>query len=112
MQETVFVISGDTLGRGSDELGRQLMGKFILQLATQSPRPHAVVFYNSGVKLLADNSTCLEGIRTLEHDGVEILACGTCAGFFTIIDRIAAGRIADMREIVATIIAAAKVVTV
>jgi len=88
------------------------MNKFILQLATQSPKPNAVVFYNAGVKLLADDSTCLEGVRTLEHDGVEILACGTCAGFFGITTRVAAGRITDMREIVATIIAAAKVVTV
>lgn len=112
MQETVVVVSGDTLGRGSDELGRQLIGKFILQLATQSPRPHAVVFYNSGVKLLTDSSACLEGVRTLEHDGVEILACGTCAGHFEVTDRIAVGRITDMREIVATIIAAAKTVTV
>jgi len=112
VQDTVFVVTGDTLGRGSDELGRQLMAKFILQLATQSPRPHAVVFYNAGVKLIADDSTCLEGIRTLEHDGVEILACGTCTGYFGITDRVAAGRVTDMREIVATIIAAAKVVTV
>ena len=112
MQDTVFVVTGDTLGRGSDELGRQLMAKFILQLSTQSPKPHVVIFYSAGVKLLVSDSTYLDGLRTLEHDGVEILACGTCAGYFGLTDRIAVGRLSDMREIVATIIAAAKVVTV
>ena len=112
MHDTVFILSSDTLGRGNDDLGRQLMGKLVLQLATQSPKPHTIVFYNAGVKLLTGDSTCLEGLRAIEHDGTELLACGTCAGFFGITDRIAVGRVTDMREIVATLAAASKVVTV
>jgi len=110
--ETVFIISSGTFGRGDDELGRQLMAKFVLQLSTQTPRPHAIVFYNAGVKLLADDSPCLGGFRTLEHDGTDLLACGTCVDFFQLRGRIAAGHVTDMREIVAAIHAAPKVVTV
>ena len=65
-KETVFIISSDTLGRGSDDLGRQLMAKFVLQLSTQDPKPHAVVFYNAGVKLLAEGSPCVDGLRSLD----------------------------------------------
>ena len=108
----VFVIASETLGRGSEELGRQLMAKFVLQLSTQTPRPHAIVFYNAGVKLLADDSPCLEGFRSLEHDGTDLLACGTCVDFFQLRGRIAVGHVTDMREIVAAIHAAPKVVTV
>jgi selenium metabolism protein YedF len=111
-RETVFVVSGDTLGRGSDELGRQLMAKFVLQLSTQSPKPHAVVFYNAGVKLLAEGSPCVDGLRSLEHDGTDLLACGTCMDFFDLRGRLAVGHVTDMREIVAVIRAAPKTVTV
>lgn len=111
-RNTVFIISSDTLGRGSDDLGRQLMAKFVLQLSTQAPKPHAIAFYNAGVKLLAEGSSCLEGFRTLEHDGTDLLACGTCVDFFQVRGQIAVGHVTDMREIVATIHAAPKVVTV
>ncbi|MCX6549405.1 MAG: sulfurtransferase-like selenium metabolism protein YedF [Acidobacteria bacterium] len=110
--DTVFVITSETLGRGDDELGRQLMAKFVLQLSQQRPKPHAVLFYNAGVKLLTHNSASLDGFRAIEHDGVDLVACGTCVDFFAIRDVLAAGRISDMREIVATINAAAKVVTI
>lgn len=109
---TVFVVSSDALGTGSDELGRQLMAKCVLQLSTQSPKPHAIAFYNAGVKLLAEGSPCLEGFRTLERDGTDLLACGTCVDFFQLRGQIAVGHVTDMREIVAAIHAAPKVVTV
>lgn len=110
--ETVFIISSDRLGRGDKDLGRQLMAKFVQQLQTQSPKPHAIVFYNSGVRLLTTGSRCLDGLRSLEHDGTDLLACGTCIDHYRLRDQIAAGHITDMREIVAAIQAAPKVVTV
>jgi selenium metabolism protein YedF len=108
---TVFVISSDRLGRGDKDLGRQLMAKFVQQLQTQSPKPQAVLFYNAGVKLLVNGSPCLDGWRTLEHDGTDLLACGTCVDHYRLRDQVAAGHITDMREIVAAINAAPKVVT-
>ena len=111
-EESVFVISGDTLGRGNDDLGRKLMGKLVLQLSTQVPKPHALVFYNAGVKLVAEGSTCLEGLRTLDEEGAELLVCGTCVDFYQLTGRIAVGRVTDMREIFSSINRAPKVVTV
>jgi hypothetical protein len=64
------------------------------------------------VRLLARQSACLEGFRSLEHDGTELVACGTCVDYFKLRGDLAAGRVSDMREIVATMSAAAKVVTV
>ena len=110
--QTAFLFTADTLGRGDDDLGRQLMAKFVLQLSQQTPKPHAVLFYNAGVRLLVEGSPCLDGFRALEHDGVDLVACGTCVDYFHLRDRLAAGRISDMREVVATLNAAAKVITV
>ena len=110
--ETVFVISSDRLGRGDKNLGRQLMAKFVQQLQTQSPKPHAILLYNAAVKLLANGSPCLDGLRSLEHDGTDLLACGTCVDHYRLRGQLGAGHVTDMREIVATINAAPKVVTI
>ena len=111
-KDTVFIISSDRLGHGSEELGAQLMAKFVQQLATLPDKPHAIVLYNGGVRLLTADSPCVEGFRHLEHDGTDLLACGTCVDFYQLRERIAAGHVTDMRAIVAAIQAAPKVVTV
>jgi selenium metabolism protein YedF len=110
--ETVFVIASDRMGRGDKDLGRQLMAKFVQQLQTQSPKPRAMLFYNAGVKLLVNGSHCLDGLRHLEHDGTDLLACGTCVDHFGLRGQLGAGHVTDMREIVATMNAAPKVVTI
>ena len=110
-RHTLYLITSDVFGRGDDDLGRQLMAKFVLQLSQQAPKPDAIAFYNAGVKLLGAQSACLEGFRALEHEGTDLIACGTCVDYFKLRDQIAVGRISDMREIVATMNAAAKVVT-
>ena len=107
-----FLITGDTLGRGDEELGRQLMGKFLQQLAAQSPKPFVVAFYNTGVKLLATDSPWLEGIRALESHGADLIVCGTCVDYFKLREKLGAGRVSDMREIVATALRTARVITV
>jgi selenium metabolism protein YedF len=111
-RDTLYIINTDLFGRGDDGLGRQLMAKFVLQLSQQTPKPHAIVFYNAGVKLLARSSPCADGFKALEHEGVDLIACGTCVDFFTLRDQIVAGRVSDMREIVATMNASATVITV
>ena len=111
-RDTLYIINTDTFGRGDDELGRQLMAKFVLQLSQQTPKPHAIAFYNAGVKLLTHTSACVDGFKALEHDGVDLIACGTCVDFFKLRDEIRVGRVSDMRDIVATMNASATVITV
>jgi intracellular sulfur oxidation DsrE/DsrF family protein len=108
----MFVITSDGLGRGDDGLGRRLMMKFVQQLATISPRPHVVAFYNAGVNLLLPSAPEADTLKTLEADGVDLIACGTCLDHFQIRGTIATGRVSDMREIVTTMAASEKVVTV
>jgi intracellular sulfur oxidation DsrE/DsrF family protein len=107
----LYIINSDTIGRGHEGLGRQLMAKIVAQLLQQTPRPDAIAFYNSGVKLLAHKSLYLDGFRALEEAGVDLIACGTCVDEFKLRDDLGAGRVSDMREIVATMNAAVKVVT-
>jgi selenium metabolism protein YedF len=109
---TTVMMTGETLGRGDDNLGRILMTKFVRQLSVLKPKPEVVIFYNAAVRLLSRDSPYLEAFREMEHAGVELFACGTCAEHFGLTERIGAGRVTDMREIAATMLTSDRVVTV
>lgn len=109
---TMIVVTSDTLGRGDDGLGGRLAVKFLHQLTSLPDKPQVLGFYNAGVKLLAGSSPALEALKALEGEGVELIACGTCVDHFGLRDALAVGRISDMREIVTTMLASAKVLTV
>jgi selenium metabolism protein YedF len=92
----VVAISSEIMGQGDDELGRNLMKSFFIALSCLDTMPSAVVFYNSGAKLAADNSGVIEILHEIEKKGVEILICGTCADHFKLAKSINIGRIVDM----------------
>lgn len=109
---TALFIGTDTMGRGSDELGRMLLGAFFQTLLEMEPRPRRIIFMNTGVKLTAEGSGVLEQLTQLEKSGSELLVCGTCLDFFRIKDRIRVGRISNMFEITGTLLDSEKIITV
>jgi selenium metabolism protein YedF len=109
---TVYLVTSDTLGRGSEELGAVLMVSFLRKLWAAPVKPEAIVFYNAGVKLLAEGAPALDAIDGLARAGVDLAACGTCIKHFGLGERLHAGRVSDMQEIVGLLGAAEKVVTV
>ena len=111
--KTAFIINSDVLGTGPEELGKKLMGSFLRKVCAQEDKPDTIIFYNTGVKLLAKGvSDVLDALGILQDAGVDLLGCGTCADYFSIKDKITAGRIGSMDDIVAVISKADKVVTV
>lgn len=112
MGHRLVVVNSEELGDGSGELGSKLMGSFLRKLCTASPKPEVMLFYNSGVKLLAEGSHVLDALTVLSDAGVDIVACGTCAGYYGIADRMAVGRISDMGEVVSQMLQSEVVVTV
>ncbi|MEN6616105.1 MAG: sulfurtransferase-like selenium metabolism protein YedF [Syntrophorhabdus sp.] len=93
-------IDGETIGRGSDELGRVLMRSFLNTIKELEIRPWRMAFINSGVKLVASDSEYIGILNEIQGLGVEIIACGTCLDYFNLKDKIAVGRIGNMFEIV------------
>ena len=61
-----------------------------------------MIFYNTGVKLTMQESEVLEDLKKLESEGVQLLVCGTCLNYFEIKDKLAAGTISNMYDIVDT----------
>jgi selenium metabolism protein YedF len=109
--DVIYVISSDSMGRGSDQLGWALLQTFVQTIKDVTPLPTKIVLYNSGVKLVTSESGALEALRQLQAKGVEILACGTCLDFFQLKSALQVGQISNMHEIMSTMATADKIVS-
>ncbi|MDD5094339.1 MAG: sulfurtransferase-like selenium metabolism protein YedF [Dehalococcoidia bacterium] len=107
---TVLLIGSDTFGRGSDELGQLLMRSFLHTLNETSTLPDRIICLNSGAKLVVEGSQVLDDLCALSEKGIEILACGTCLGYYEIKDKVAVGRISNMYDIASALLGAGKII--
>lgn len=107
----IYVISSDSMGRGSEELGWALLQTYIQTIKDVSPLPEKILLYNSGVKLVTEDSGALDAFRELQTQGVEILACGTCLDFFKLKSAIQVGQISNMYDIMHSMASADKIVS-
>ena len=64
------------------------------------------------VRLAIDGARTVDDLRVLADRGVDVMACGTCLGYFDLTDRLAAGRITNMYDIAQVLLDAGKVVHV
>lgn len=108
---TVVIINSDTLGRGNEEVGQTLLGTFLRKLLASMQPPDAIVFYNSGVKLLTRGSYFIDVLEALEQKGVDLLACGTCVYRVCEQKSLLVGRISNMDEISEILLKAQKTIT-
>ncbi|WP_435307755.1 sulfurtransferase-like selenium metabolism protein YedF [Sebaldella termitidis] len=106
----VLAIASNKMGHGDDKLGKILIKSFIHVLTESEKVAGTIVFYNSGVLLAENDSACLDDLKLLEKNGVEILLCGTCADYYNISDKISAGKISNMRVIVEKLENAGKII--
>jgi selenium metabolism protein YedF len=101
----VYLITSDTLGRGSAELGAILMKSFLYTVLESEPLPRAMLFINGGVNLTTSGSPVLDHLEALAARGVSILSCGTCLDYFDRKDKLAVGGVTNMFTIVAELAA-------
>ncbi len=107
----VLVIPGESMGRGDAELGQILIRGFVHTLGEVQPLPDTIIFFNSGVKLVVEGSPVQEDLRALHERGVEILACGTCLGYYELKEKVVVGEVSNMYTIAETMLSAGKVVS-
>ncbi|OHD64177.1 MAG: hypothetical protein A2176_00870 [Spirochaetes bacterium RBG_13_51_14] len=108
----VLAISQDVMGNGDDELGRILIKSFFHTLAETPPVPDAIIFFNSGVKLVVEGSEIIDDIKNLELKGAKILACGTCLDYFKMKDKLKAGAVSNMYDIKELMLGAGSTITI
>lgn len=107
-----ILISKNTMGSGSDELGAILIKGFIFSLTELDVIPKTLIFLNSGVKLTVEGSNVLKDLNTLHDKGTEIFSCGTCLNYYSLTDNLAAGEITDMYNISQMLNNSGKVITI
>ncbi len=110
-EKLVYLISRDTLGHGSKDLGAVLMKSFLYTLGEKEPLPKAIMFINSGVQLTVEGSPVLEHLKTLASRGVSIMSCGTCLDYYKLKDKLAVGTVTNMYSIVDELSAAERAIT-
>lgn len=108
----VVAVSRDTMGEGSQELGKILIKGFIFALKELNPPPTHIVFFNSGAFLTSSDSNSLEDLRALEAAGTVVLTCGTCTNYYEITEKLGVGQIANMYDIVTTMAGAKRLINI
>jgi len=107
---TVVVISSNKMGEGDSDLGAILIKGFFTALSEVEPLPSEVIFYNSGVLLLPQESGIKASLEKLRSNGVKITACGTCVDFYGIKEKLTIGTISNMFNILSSLNAASKII--
>jgi selenium metabolism protein YedF len=98
MSNKVFLIQGEGLGRGDEQLGSLLMSNFFRLLGENEDKPGTMIFWNAGARLVCEGSPVLNRLKLLEEQGVELLACATCLEHFELTDKLAVGKPTNMMK--------------
>ena len=104
MQSKVILIQSERLGKGDDQLGTMLMANFLRLLGESKEKPETLVFWNTGVRLVCEDSYILGHLKRLEDQGVEILACTTCLEYFDLVDKLKVGKPTTMVKSIQSIL--------
>jgi selenium metabolism protein YedF len=108
----IIIFGKDRLGEGSEDLGNMLIGGMLTTLTETGRVPDQMIFINSGINLVVENSPVLDLLKKLEDEGSEILACGTCLDYFEKTEHLKVGRISNMLEILESMTSYSKVINI
>ena len=109
---TVVLFTRNGLGDAPEELQQALAGKFLSLILEGGDLPGKILFYTEGVKLACAGSPVLEQLRRFETQGVELVLCKTCLDFFSLTEKVQAGIVGGMVDILEALHQAEKVISV
>lgn len=110
--QTCLFVTREVIGGGDDELGGKLMLNFLGTLPEMGDALWRIVLVNGGVKLACEGHPCLEKLQALAEAGVSVLVCGTCLGFFGLMEQKRVGETTNMLDVVTSLNLAAKVIEI
>jgi selenium metabolism protein YedF len=106
-----FLLTRNTLGSGSEELGAILMKAFFVSMLELPQQPRAIMLLNSGVYLAVENSPVLAALQELSQRGVSVMVCGTCLDYFSLKEKLAVGSVTNMYSILTELTGAGRAIT-
>ncbi len=100
LTDTVILINRCGMGHAGPELQLKLMETYFKLLVENDYLPAAICLYTDGVRLAVEGSPVLAELKSLEAKGVRLILCGTCLGFFNLMDKVAVGIVGGMTDII------------
>lgn len=111
MKDTVILVTSNGMGKAEEKLQLTLIGKYFDLLLQNESLPTAICFYTEGVKLVCESSPVIEKLRTLESRSVRLIVCSTCLNYFELQEKVQAGIVGGMGDIIEAQMKAEKVIT-
>lgn len=108
---TVIFLAKDTFGEGDPEFSRTLLNLFLQSVLESGHEPRAILMANTGVKLMAADSSAVQVLDDFRARGCEVLACGLCVEFYGLKDVVPKDQVTNMFAIVEYLFAADKVLS-
>jgi sulfur relay (sulfurtransferase) complex TusBCD TusD component (DsrE family) len=108
--DTVLVFSAYGMGQAEAELQLKLARTFLGLMVSADMKPGKICFYTEGVKLACEGSPVLESLIALEQAGVELLLCRTCLDYYGLTDKVKAGIVGGMPDIIDALDRAVKLI--
>lgn len=99
IQKEVLLLGQPGLGSGDERLAGLILANFLRQLADTPERPTHIVLWNTAVRIVCEGSPLQDHLRRLQESGVDVLACRTCLEYLDLVEKVAVGRVSNMREI-------------
>ncbi|HOV42430.1 MAG TPA: sulfurtransferase-like selenium metabolism protein YedF [Syntrophothermus lipocalidus] len=112
VEQAVLLVTGRTLGRWEEDLGKKLMRSFLFNLSQREGVVKTIVLINSGVLLAIEGSDVVEYLMTLERSGVEVLSCNACLDYYRVREKLMVGTVTNMYNVIDLLANAYKVITV
>ena len=110
--ETVILITRNGMGEAGPALQQKLIAIYLKLLVESEFLPAAICFYTDGVRLAVEGSPVIELLKTLETKGVHLILCGTCLNEFQLTDKVKAGIVGGMGDILEAQKRAQKVISI
>lgn len=99
-KKIAVVINRDGMGEAPVELSHLLVKNYLTLLSDEDRTPAYICLYGNGVKLACEGSHVLEKLKALEEKGCKIIICKTCLVFNNLLDKVKAGNIGTMLDII------------
>jgi len=109
--QTVLLFTRNGLGEAPADLQGKLAQKFLTLINESGLLPAKILFYTDGVKLACTGSPILDQLKQLESRGVELVLCKTCLDYFGLGEKVEAGIVGGMPDIIEAMTKAGKVIS-
>lgn len=100
MENILIQVNKNGMGSDDEALGLKLINNYFRLINEENKLPRFIAFYNGGVKLVTEGSSCIDILKTIESRGVKLIVCKTCLNHFDLLDKIQVGMPGTMMDII------------